>query len=102
MDATGDLYITSNARIRKVDAMTGIISTIAGNGNPGFSGDGGLATLASINGAQSIAVDGATLIAGGVSPGEIITIFGGPGVILGPATPVGLQLNSSGLTVTVH
>src|ERR1035438_3946223 len=57
VDATGNLYITSNARIRKVDAATGIISTIAGDGTDGFSGDGGLATLAEVNGPQSIAVD---------------------------------------------
>ena len=35
------------------------ISTIAGNGTPGFSGDGGLATQAEINGAIGITVDGA-------------------------------------------
>jgi sugar lactone lactonase YvrE len=45
MDVSGDLYIsdTDNERIRKISASTGIISTIAGNGSYGFSGDGGLA-----------------------------------------------------------
>ncbi len=49
-DAAGNLFITdnSNYRIRKVNTA-GIISTIAGNGTPGFTGDGGPATAASIN-----------------------------------------------------
>jgi sugar lactone lactonase YvrE len=51
IDASGNLFIddSSNRRIRKVDAATGIITTIAGNGATGFSGDGGRATLASFS-----------------------------------------------------
>lgn len=47
--ATGDLYITDswNNRVRKISA-SGTISTIAGNGIYGFSGDGGAATAAKI------------------------------------------------------
>ena len=58
-DTSGNLYIadTHNYRIRKVDVRTGIISTVAGNGTPGFSGDNGLATNAQIGYAASIAVD---------------------------------------------
>lgn len=46
-----DLYIADswNHCIRKVDASTGITSTFAGTGNPGFSGDGGPAHEASFN-----------------------------------------------------
>ncbi|MDA2929082.1 hypothetical protein MYX84_03875 [Acidobacteria bacterium AH-259-O06] len=40
---------TDNDRIRKVDAATGIIRTVGGNGTRGFSGDNGLATEASLN-----------------------------------------------------
>lgn len=49
VDAYGTLYIadTRNHRVRKVE--NGIISTIAGNGAPGYSGDGELATNASLN-----------------------------------------------------
>jgi uncharacterized protein YjdB len=48
IDASGNLYFgTRDNRIRKIN-NTGIISTIAGNGLPGFSGDGGFATSASI------------------------------------------------------
>ena len=43
VDATGDIYIVDrlNAAVRKVDAATGIITTVAGTGEPGYSGDGG-------------------------------------------------------------
>jgi sugar lactone lactonase YvrE len=58
-DAVGNMYISdySNNRIRKVNA-SGIITTIAGNGTAGFSGDGGQATNAEINSPQDIKVDG--------------------------------------------
>ena len=43
LDRDGNLYVvdTGNRRVRKVDASTGIITTIAGNGSYGYSGDGG-------------------------------------------------------------
>jgi sugar lactone lactonase YvrE len=58
-DAEGNLYIadTINHRIRRVDAATGLISTIAGNGTKGFSGDGGAATAAEITFPSGVAVD---------------------------------------------
>src|SRR5690348_16500614 len=48
VDASGNLYIsdTHNQRIRKITASTGIITTIAGIGTAGFSGDGGPAEAA--------------------------------------------------------
>jgi uncharacterized protein (TIGR03437 family) len=63
-DSAGNLYIadcdydSGNARIRMV-STSGIMSTVAGNGNPGFSGDGGLATSAQLNGSEAVAVDAA-------------------------------------------
>ena len=60
MDAAGNVYIADpgNQRIRKVTAE-GIISTVAGTGNAGFSGDGGPATAAEINNPGGVAVDAA-------------------------------------------
>ncbi|MEK7348158.1 MAG: hypothetical protein AABZ94_04745 [Candidatus Eisenbacteria bacterium] len=56
--ANGDLYIadTGNHKIRKVAAATGIITTVAGTGTPGSSGDGGAATAARLNSPRGIAV----------------------------------------------
>ena len=56
---SGDLYIVDygNHRVRKVSAGTGVISTVAGNGVPRFSGDSGAATSASFSGPVGIAFD---------------------------------------------
>jgi sugar lactone lactonase YvrE len=58
VDVAGNLYIAdeTNCRIRKVD-VTGVITTIAGTGVAGFSGDGAQATRASINFPRAVAVD---------------------------------------------
>ncbi len=60
-DAAGNLFIAdrSNHRIRKVDATTRVISTIAGDGNAGFAGDHGAAASAQLNNPSDVAVDGA-------------------------------------------
>jgi len=59
LDAAGNLYIAddSNARIRKVDAATNIISTMAGTGTAGDSGDNGPATSAELYSPRGIALD---------------------------------------------
>ena len=61
VDGSGNLYIadTYTNRIRKVDADTGFISTIAGDGTRGFGGDGGPAVAAQLNHPRNVAVDGA-------------------------------------------
>jgi hypothetical protein len=58
-DSVGHLYIAErdNHVVRKVDAVTGVISTFAGTGSPGFSGDGGPASSAQLRQPHSIAVD---------------------------------------------
>lgn len=61
VDTGGNLYICDNvnARIRKVNTATGVITTIAGNGTNRTSGDGGLAIDAGLNNPQSIDLDSA-------------------------------------------
>ncbi len=58
VDGNKNLYIADpdNHRVRKVDAGTGIISTVAGTGNAGSSGDGGAATSARLNGPLAVVV----------------------------------------------
>jgi hypothetical protein len=59
VDSSGNIYFSDegNDVIRKVD-VNGIITTIAGNGSIGYSGDGGAATNASFNHPYGLAVDG--------------------------------------------
>jgi trimeric autotransporter adhesin len=89
VDAAGNLFIadTHNNRIRKV-SPGGTITTVAGSANFGFSGDGGLATSAELNGPTGVAVDssGNLFIADTannrirkVSAGGIITTIAGNG-----------------------
>jgi gliding motility-associated-like protein len=58
-DVAGNLYFSDvvTARIRKIDATTGIITTIAGNGVAKYGGDGGPATAASLNWPEGVVVD---------------------------------------------
>jgi uncharacterized protein (TIGR03437 family) len=115
LDSAGNLYIadTNNQRIRKVSG--GLITTVAGNGTPGFSGEGGSPTSASLDNPGGVTVDssGNIYIADTfndrvrkVSGGTIMTVAGnatyqysGDG---GPATsaslnaPQGIAVDSSG------
>jgi hypothetical protein len=58
-DIAGNMYFadTGNQRVRRVDASTGIISTIAGNGTAGTAGDQGAATNANLSNPTGVAVD---------------------------------------------
>lgn len=91
LDKNGDLYICDigNRRIRKVTpAFGGIISTVAGNGTAGFSGDGAPAIYAQMDGALDIAIDfrGNVYFADGgnnrvrkISSAGIVTTYAGTG-----------------------
>ncbi|MDR3679780.1 MAG: T9SS type A sorting domain-containing protein [Flavipsychrobacter sp.] len=59
VDKNGNVYIADylNNRIRKIDAATNIITTIAGTSSSGFSGDGGAATSATLSHPVSVTVD---------------------------------------------
>ena len=60
VDSVGDLFISDNANVvREVVKATGDIIPIAGNGTAGYSGDGGAATAAELNGPNRFAVDSA-------------------------------------------
>jgi uncharacterized protein (TIGR03437 family) len=104
VDSAGNLYIADEGhnRIRKVDVSTGIITTVAGNGTPGHSGDGGPATSAQLQEPLGVAFDkaGNFYIADSNSvrkvdtSGKITTVAGGaltatPGDG-GPATSAGI------------
>jgi hypothetical protein len=112
VDSADNLYIVDVCRIRKVS--DGVITTVAGNGTCGFSGDDGPATSAQLNNPYGIAVDSAgdLYIADGgnyrirkVSDGVITSVAGGAGGFSGdngPATsaqlgyPTGLAVDSAG------
>ena len=105
MDGNGNIYIADFhwARIHRVDP-DGVVTTFAGTGDPGFSGDGGPATQAGLVGPRGMAVDaiGNVYIADGsdhrirrVDPDGVITTFAGTGESGfsgdgGPATQAGL------------
>ncbi len=89
-DANWNLLIadSGNDRIRRVDARTGIITTIAGTGEAGISGNGGPATAAQISEPRTLAVapDGSIYftepkenIVRKIDPNGIITLFAGTG-----------------------
>ena len=60
VDSNGDIYIVDrlNAAVRKVDASTGNISTVAGIGEPGYGGDGGPGPLAQLREPNDCFLDG--------------------------------------------
>lgn len=60
VDASGNIFIAdyANNRIREINGSTSVITTIAGNGTGGFSGDGALATIAELKGPIGVFVDG--------------------------------------------
>lgn len=64
VDGAGNLYIadTGNQRIRRVDASTHNISTVAGNGRVGGDGDEGPATSATLNSPMGLAIDSTGII----------------------------------------
>lgn len=60
IDRDGNLFIcdVQNNRIRRVDARTRVITTVAGTGNPNFNGESGAATAINLNSPFGLAVDG--------------------------------------------
>jgi sugar lactone lactonase YvrE len=58
-DAAGNLYVgdSNNLRVRRIDAVSGVITTVAGDGRAGVEGDGGVATAAHLYPPSGVAVD---------------------------------------------
>lgn len=116
-DTGGNLYFVENnsCKVRKISTL-GIVSTIAGNGTPGYSGDGGPATNAMLRFPEGVVTDsfGNVFIADmgnhrirKISPSGIITTYAGSGIAPfsgdgGPATaaavgyPTDIVLDSLG------
>ena len=108
VDRVGNVLIADaeNHRIRRVDMVSGIITTVAGTGVDSFSGDGGLASAAGISSPSDVSVDGAgNLFIADAGNGLIRKVAAGTNVITtvagdgsfeltgdgGPATEAGLN-----------
>jgi uncharacterized protein (TIGR03437 family) len=132
LDSAGNLYIadTLNSRIRVVS--NGIINTIAGNGFPGYFGDGGPAKSATLNFPRGVAVDSSgnvyisdtannvirlltpvasanaiSVVNGasfttGISPGSLATVFGSGFAPALITASAPLPMNLSGVSITVN
>jgi len=59
IDAAQNIYIACSYQVKKITAATGIITTVAGNGASGYTGDGGAATAATFNSLGGICIDAA-------------------------------------------
>ncbi len=115
VDKYGNVFVADldNHRVRKINSNTGIITTIAGNGASGNSGDGGQATIASFGWVRDLAIDklGNLYIRDDsfyrvrkVTPSGIITAVTGTssGTISGdggPASAASIGANGGGLAV---
>jgi hypothetical protein len=101
-DIAGNFYFsdTANQRVRRIDATTGIINTIAGTGTAGYTGDGGAATAAALSSPTGVAVD---------SQGQVYIISGAAATgtaqvvrKLGPNGLVGFGSQLRGSASTAH
>jgi len=125
IDTAGNVYFSdAGAAVRKISAG-GTIATIAGNGSVGYTGDGGLATMASLHGPAGIAVNArgdvyiadsannavrllysqfaavtsaASNLTGPIAPGEVVVLWGSG---LGPASLAAYQLVNGEVPLSV-
>ncbi len=87
-DAAGDLYIAADGRVRRVDRVTGVITTVAGTGVYGSGGDGGPATAATFDTIMSIAVSAnGTLFIADSAANEIRRVDPVSGIISSAVAP---------------
>lgn len=125
LDSKGNVYIVANAgqQVLKVDAATGVVTTVAGNGAAGFTGDGGLAINAALRQPNTVVLDAAdnlyiadtanyrirrvdaktgliSTYAGGGTPPEGQIGDGGAATAAIVARPFGLAIHNGSLYVT--
>ena len=76
LDNAGNLYLADNVnhRVRKVHLATGVITTVAGNGHAGFSGDGGPAAEAQLDRPYGLAWKGGNLYIADYGNGRVRVI----------------------------
>lgn len=123
-DNAGNMYIpdAGNNRIRRVDAVTGSITTYAGTGGTGYSGDGGPATSATLwfpwhsamdNAGNLYVSDGLNLVVRKITPAGIISTYagtgthgysgdGGPAVTAQMSVPAGITVDAGGNVYVVQ
>ena len=94
LDAGGNLLIadTYNSCIREVNASSHVITTIVGDGNPGYSGDGGPAAAAELAYPEGVALD---------TGGDLLIADTGNGVVREAAGPT-INVARAALTVTAN
>ena len=84
-DAAGDMYFsdTTNQRVRRIDYVTGVIHTIAGNGTAGYGGDGSKATGAMLDNPTGVGVNsqGSVYIISSATSGQVIRQVGPGGYL---------------------
>jgi DNA-binding beta-propeller fold protein YncE len=102
MDEEGHLYIadTMNHRIRRVDAKTGLMSTLAGVGQPRFNGDGGASAKAGLNEPAALVVHGGRLYVADQSNNRVRMIDLASGIITTVAGTGSAGYNGDGMLAT--
>jgi len=98
LDGAGNLYIadTGNHVVRELNAATGAMTTMAGTGTSGYTGDGGPATSAELAAPFSVAVDGAGNLFIADNEDNVIR-----GVCAAPGALFGVSCSAAGDIVTV-
>ncbi len=99
VDSYGNLFVadSGNHRIRMINSTTNTITTVVGNGSAGYSGDGGPAALAQLNGLAAVSVDLAGSLYVADTKNSVIRVVATNGII---STVAGNGSPMFGVTVT--
>jgi trimeric autotransporter adhesin len=111
IDSSGNLYIADSANnVVRMVSTAGIISTIAGNGTAGYSGDNGAAISATLDNPQGVTIDNqGNVYISDQSNNRVREVSTPTGSVVFPTTPVGststgvtvaLEVNTEGTTIT--